>query len=145
VPRAQQSLPAPDVALYKAKADSINTAFMRAVADRDTNAVAAFYAGDARFMPPNAPAAVGHDAIRGMWAQFLAAPGMSLQLQSTEVMVAQAADMVVDIGTYRLTVTGPNNQPMEDVGKYVVVLRPVNGEWKIVVDTFNSDRSPAQT
>jgi uncharacterized protein (TIGR02246 family) len=135
----------PDVAAAKAAADSLNQAFVAALAARDTGAVVDFYTDDARFLPSNAPRADGRDAIRRSWAEFLSIPGLALELRSTEVMMSEAGDMVVDIGTYRLRASGPGNQPMEDVGKYVVILKRAEGRWKIAVDIFNSDLSMTAT
>ena len=38
--------------------------------------------------------------------------------------------------------TGPNNQPMVDKGKYVVEWENTGGTWKIKNDIWNSDNPP---
>jgi uncharacterized protein (TIGR02246 family) len=129
-----------DPAMITAAVDSISRAFMAAVAARDTDAVVALYAPDARLLPPNAPASMGHEAIRAMWAGFLKTPDMQLNTQTSQIINSDAGDLVVDVGTYTFSGKDPKGKAFTEVGKYVTVLRKVDGAWKIVVDTFNSDQ-----
>ena len=112
--------------------------WVAAVAAGDTLAIANFYAEDSYFMPPNAPRVDGRGAIRGAWAEMLQSPNVSLTFAPTDIVIAEAGDMAYDIGTYNLGLDGPDGR-IEDTGKYVVVWRKVNGEWKVMVDMFNSD------
>jgi uncharacterized protein (TIGR02246 family) len=136
----QPKTAAVDTAAVTASLDSLNTAFVAAVAARDTNAVVSFYAPDAQLLPPAAPRADGHDAIRAAWVGFLQTPGLELQLTSVRPIVAEAGDIVIDVVSYAMKFTDAKCKPMEDVGKYVTVVKKVGGEWKLVVDMFNSDK-----
>jgi ketosteroid isomerase-like protein len=53
-------------------------------------------------------------------------------------------DMMVDIGTYSLTVTFPGiNEPKTDMGKYMNVWKKDKEDnWRIVAETWNADKSP---
>lgn len=135
----QQSAPAVDQAAIGARIDSVNMAYNNAVAAKDTAAIVSLYADDAMVMPANQARAVGRDGIRQAWAGFLALPGLELKPTSQTKMISEAGDMVVDIGSFTFTMTGPDGKPINDVGKYVTIFKNVNGEWKIVVDMFNSD------
>lgn len=66
-------------------------------------------------------------------------PGFDLRPVSNTKIISEAGDLVVDLGTYEFSGTDPKGKPMHDTGKYVTAIKKVNGEWKIVVDTFNSD------
>ena len=59
-------------------------------------------------------------------------------------IVSQAGDMVVDLGTYDYQGLDPKQKPVQDVGKYVSVYKQVDGQWKMVVDAWNSDPAPAK-
>ncbi|MGH7731109.1 MAG: YybH family protein [Candidatus Eiseniibacteriota bacterium] len=132
--------PAPvDQAAIGATIEGITTAFTAAVAARDTNAIGNMYADDARLMPPNSPRVDGKDAIRSAWAGFVTIPGMELVPTGTEKLISEAGDMVVELGTYTFKFQDPTGKAQTDNGKFVTVYKKVNGEWKIVVDTFNSD------
>ena len=89
--------------------------------------------------PPNALLPPARDSIRAAWVGFLRLPALELTADPTSKVFSEAGDLVVDIGTYRMKMLGPKGKPVEDVGKYVAVYRRSAGQWKIVVDTFNSD------
>ena len=136
---SQPKTPAVDTAAISAALDSLNTAFVAAVAARDTSAVASFYASDAQLLPPGMPRVDGQDAIRTSWAGFLRTPGLEFHITSVNPIITEAGDMVIDVGSYTMKSTDAKGKPMEDVGKYVTVLKKADGGWKIAVDTFNSD------
>ena len=137
--QAPAPAPAVDQAAIGAAIDSINTAYAAAVAARDTSIIVTFYADDGRLLPPNMPKAEGMEALRAAWAGFLATPGLELTSTSNTKLISEAGDMVVDIGSYVFKFTDPSGKPQTDQGKYATVFKKVNGEWKIVVDMFNSD------
>jgi len=136
----QEAKPVVDTAAISVQVDSINQGFGAAMNAKDSTASAGFYADDARLMPAGMARVDGKDAIRSALAGFQATPGLTFEATSTEKMVSEAGDLVVDIGTYHMNWTGAKGKPVEEVGKYVTVFKKVNGEWKIVVDTFNSDK-----
>jgi uncharacterized protein (TIGR02246 family) len=137
----QPKAPVVDTVATTAAIDSLNNAFVAAVTARDTSAVVNFYASDAQLLPPGSPRVEGHVAIRAFWAGFLQMPGLEFQLTSIRPIIAEAGDVAIDVGSHAMKFTDAKGKPMEDVGKYVAVLKKVGGEWKIVIDTFNSDRS----
>jgi uncharacterized protein (TIGR02246 family) len=132
--------PAVDTAAIKSAIADFNQKFAAAVAARDTDTVANSYADDAHLLPAGSPRSDGREAIRAAWVQFLGTPGLSLKFTSSDVMVAEAGDVAIDVGAYEMSMSGPKGQPIQDVGKYVTVLKKVGDQWKIVVDTFNSDK-----
>ena len=136
---APPATPAVDQAAIGAAIDVITPAFFAAVAARDTNALANMYAEDAHLLAPNMPRADGRDAIRQSWAGFMAIPGVELTGTANTKLISEAGDMVVELGTYVSKWQGAGGRVEADNGKYVTVYKKVNGEWKIVVDTYNSD------
>lgn len=135
----QKQAPAVDTAAITAAIDSIDQALNTAVAAKDTNAILGIYADDANVLPPSMARADGKDAIHKVWAGFLSTPGAQLTMTPGQKIVSQAGDLVVDLGTYDYSAMGPKKKPLHDVGKYVTVFKQVNGQWKIQVDTWNSD------
>lgn len=136
----QMEVKTTDTGAVTAAVDSLSRAFGAAVAARDTNAVIDFYTDDARVLPPNAPLAEGKEAIGNVWKGFLSTPGLDLRLKTQQVVVADAGDMAVEIGSYQMTFQDAKGQPMEDTGKYVTVFKKMDGRWKIVIDTWNTDK-----
>jgi ketosteroid isomerase-like protein len=134
-----QKPPAVDTAAITAAIDSIGQAANAAIAAKDTNAVVGMYADDAHLLAPNVLRVDGREAIRKGWVTMLSAPGAQLVLTPGQKIVSQAGDLVVDLGTYDYKGLDPKKKPLRDVGKYVTVYKQVAGQWKIVVDTWNSD------
>ena len=136
---APPATPPVDQAAIGAAIDAITPAFFAAVAARDSNGVANMYSDDAHLLVPNMPRADGKEAIRQAWIGFMATPGMELTGASNTKLISEAGDMVVELGTYVFKFQDKTGMAQTDNGKYVTVYKKVNGEWKIVVDTFNSD------
>jgi ketosteroid isomerase-like protein len=135
----QKPAPAVDTAAITATLDSLGQAFNAAVAAKDTNAIVAMYADDASMLPPNMPRADGRDAIHKGWVGFMSTPGVQLTAKAGPPLIAQAGDMAVVVGTYDFKAMGPKKKPLSDVGKFVTMYKLVNGQWKMQVDTWNSD------
>jgi uncharacterized protein (TIGR02246 family) len=119
----------------------LNAQWVEAIKAKDVEACAAFYSDDGRIMPQNAPAAQGAEAIAKVWKGFFQLKEFALTFEPTRISVAQAGDVAYDIGTYSLAFNSEQG-PVRDRGKYVVVWRKVRGDWKVVVDIFNSDGPP---
>lgn len=85
---AEQSVAA--VAAAKAALDKASDEWSKAVAAKDLDQCVSFYVDDAVLFAPNAPAAVGKDAIRAVWKQLLAAPSVQLTFPSTKMVVARS-------------------------------------------------------
>src|SRR5262245_20849293 len=141
---ASSQKPVVDSAAIKTTSTGINQRYLAAVQARDLDGLMGLYSDDAKMLPSGAPASVGHEAIKTSWGKFLQTPGLNLTFASNDVMVSEAGDMAIDVGAYQMSMTGPAGQPVHDVGKYVTVLKKVGDEWKIAVDTFNSDMSPTE-
>jgi ketosteroid isomerase-like protein len=130
---------APDTAVISATIDSLEQAFNAALAAKDTSAIVGFYADDATVLPANALRVTGTDGIRKLWAVMLGAPGVKLTIAPGQKIISQAGDLVVEAGAYDFTAQGPKGKPLHDVGKTLVVFKQVGGQWKLQVDSWNSD------
>lgn len=106
--------------------------------EKDAAAIAELYTEDGAVMPPNAPIGKGRAAIQQTWASMIGTPGFDLAIVPEEILVSSSGDMAFDRGTYRVTVA-PDGAAQTDTGKYVVVWRKIDGEWKAAADIFNSD------
>lgn len=114
--------------------------FERAVEANDVEAVVAQYTEDAVVLAPGSEMVRGRDGIRAMYTEWLTNdPDAVIDLTTESVEVAESGDLAYEVGTARVSGTGPDGQPYEDAGKYVVVFRNVGGEWKVEADIWNSD------
>lgn len=96
-----------------------------AVTAKDADRAAGFYAEDGVFLWPGAPLTEGRAAIREAWDAFMQMPGFDLTFWPVRVAMAQAADMALEVGAFRL---------MGQDGKYIITWRKIDGEWLIAAD-----------
>ena len=117
-----------------------NQAFMAAAHAGAVDQLMNFYSDSAVVMPPNAPAMTGRDAVRQFWTGFLGTYDVDARLITDDIQQS-CDDMAAERGHFTLTMTPKNGGlPMTDNGKYVVVWRKVNGQWRAAMDIFNSDK-----
>jgi uncharacterized protein (TIGR02246 family) len=109
-----------------------------AVDARDVAAAAAFFAPDAILMPANGPMIVGREGIEAWFSEWLVVPEISNTFEPDMIEVAASGDLAYDRGTYRFVMDTPEGRT-EDVGKYVVVWKKIDGEWRAALDIGNSD------
>jgi len=99
---------------------------------KDFDAITALYADDARLMPPNGTATVGHDGIRATFGGMIDA-GLSVDLTSIETK--SRGDIAYVVGTYQLLA----GDEVADRGKYIETWHRSNGDWHMANDIWNSD------
>ena len=131
---AASNAPAADEAAIRSQV----ARWLELIKAKDAAAIAQLYVEDGAVMPPNGPIGKGHADIEKTWAGMMGTPGFELNFAPEQIVLSGSADMALDRGTYPLKVA-PEGKAMSDTGKYVVVWRKVNGEWKAAADIFNSD------
>jgi uncharacterized protein (TIGR02246 family) len=121
----------------------LDAQWSRTAAANDLEGTVSFYTDDATLLPPNAPIAIGKQAIRASWASLLG-PGVAVSWQVKSVEVARSGDLAYLIGAYDLTMKDPQGMPVSDRGKLLEVWeKQPDGKWKAVADTYNSDLPPS--
>ena len=124
----------PDAAsAIRALSDAFVRHFNAADADQ---LVQAFYAEEARLLPPNHPMIAGRSQIREALQGFLAAGLGGLTIETYELEIAGSGDLAYGLGTFSLA------RPAPDRGKFVEIYRrQADGSWKCVADMFSSDQA----
>jgi uncharacterized protein (TIGR02246 family) len=121
----------------------MDSSFAMAARAGDATAMSEAYATDAVVLAPNMPVVRGRDAIRSFWSGYLG-QFASFDLSLTPDDVQQSGDLAVETGHYRANMTPKNaTAQVNDEGKYVVVWRKIDGQWKLTRDMFSSDLAPA--
>ncbi len=118
---------------------ALDIGMLGAAKEKNVEGVLVYYTDDASLLPPDAPTASGKEAIRAVWTQLLANPAVSWQ--TTRVEVSSAGDLAYATGTYEITVDASEDNPVSEIGKWVVVLKKQSdGTWKQIVGIFNTDQ-----
>jgi ketosteroid isomerase-like protein len=108
----------------------------------------AYYSDDAIVLPPNAQSATTKEAIRNVWKDLLAGPGLAISWKTTKVEVGKSGDIAYTTGTYELTMNDASGKSVNDRGKYLEVWKKqADGNWRCGADMWNSDvaTSPASS
>jgi ketosteroid isomerase-like protein len=105
---------------------------------KDFSRVASFMAEDTVAFPPNSTAISGKDAVMEYWSKGYTNSGFAVTCNFQEVGVARSEDLGYTIGTYELTLHDDDGKPMTDRGRYLTVWKNQAGEWKLLVDIWNS-------
>jgi len=126
--------------LEKAKAgiNEANQKFMAGVSSGDSVGVAALYHSQGSISPSNSDAVSGADKISSFFGGASRA-GFAVKLQTSDVW--GNADVVVEEGTFELT---DKNGGHLDHGKYIVLWKEENGQWKLYRDIWNSNMPMSQ-
>ncbi len=121
---------------------ALDVGMLGAAKEKNVEGVLGYYTDDASLLPPDAPIASGKEAIRAVWTQLLANPDVSWQ--TARVEVSRAGDLAYATGTYEIAVDASEDNPVSEIGKWVVVLKKQSdGTWKHVVGIFNTDQPAA--
>jgi uncharacterized protein (TIGR02246 family) len=121
------------------KINAVRDGFAAAFNAGDAAKVVDLYTADAVAMPSHHATVTGRDALLAYNRDFF--NQMSAKVTITPVETTVSGNLGYDRGTYTMTVTPKSGgAPMNDQGKYVVVLqKQSDGSWKVTRDIDNSD------
>ena len=144
-PQAPAPDPAAEAAAAQAAADAaraaideLRTKYLAAENAGDAAALAALYTDDGVYMAPNLPAASGKAAIQAVYEQMFGP--VTVQASATTASVDIAGDWGIDQGSYKTTVTPKaGGNAVEDMGKYIAILRKSESGWNVRSLIWNSD------
>jgi len=137
---AQNAAPV-DTSADEAAIRAATAAWVAAYNAGDADKIVALYADDAIMMPPDAPAAAGHEAMKKFLADDIAASkaaGASFALDADASGVS--GDLAWHSGAFH--VAGANGATL-GTGKYAEVWHKSNGKWLMIRDVWNNDAPPA--
>ena len=118
----------------------LDVEWSRAAENKDPDKFATFYSETGSALPFNAPIATGRAKVRELWRTLMAKPGFSLRFAPTHIEVAASRDLAFDVGTFVLSLNDDKGVSMTIPGKYVVVWKKQDREWKVEADIFNTDK-----
>ncbi|WP_158508917.1 YybH family protein [Gemmatirosa kalamazoonensis] len=90
--------------------------WVRAAAERDGEAMGAYFAEDAFVMYPRPQPTVGRAANTAVWVTLFARPGALHPLTTDSVVVARSGDLAYVTGRWHLSAPAAGTQPATDVG-----------------------------
>jgi uncharacterized protein (TIGR02246 family) len=124
------------VAQDKPTIQKLNDAWVSAFNKGDSHALAEFYTEDAYVLPAGGEMVHGRQAIQGFMDSTTKQLG-DPKLTTVDVQPL-GPDAAREIGTFSFKTKG--NAPQDVSGKYVVVWRKINNQWKLATDIWNMNK-----
>lgn len=113
-----------------------NENFMAAFKRGDAAGLAALYTENGQVLPPNSDFVTGKEAIQVFWQALFDMGIKGLKLKVVEV--EGHGDTAIEVSKY--TIYGEEGQEL-DKGKYIVIWKQKEGQWKLHRDIYNSNSS----
>jgi len=108
--------------------------------EMNLDAFVAFWEPTGSVMASNSPVATGAQAVRNLFAPFLALRGFHCDWKPLSVEVARSGELAYSRGTYQNGYIDAQGKAVEDRGSYLTIWRKDGqGKWHVVFDTFASE------
>jgi ketosteroid isomerase-like protein len=119
-----------------------DAAWLKVYQAKDLAKSVAFCDEQASMLAPNAPIAVGKDAIAKLIAEDFAHD--NIEWHANKVGVSRSGDLGYTSGTTGMTFKDASGKTVVYKGKYLTVWKKeTDGSWKVLYDMFNSDMPTA--
>jgi uncharacterized protein (TIGR02246 family) len=116
-----------------------NKGFMKTVESGDAAGMPAHYTVDCQVLPPNGDFVIGEQAVESLFQSLMDMGIKKIKLETLEVEGHD--DTAYEIGKFILQ--GEGGQAL-DKGKYIVIWKQEDGQWKLHRDIFNSSMPPPE-
>jgi len=110
--------------------DGANQAFAKAVLDKDIDHLVGGYTEDACVLAPGAPRTCGLEAIRQFWTAVASTNPKNVKIDT--LAVGSSGGLAHATGVLRITTA----DGVVSAFNYVLVLKDVDGVWKLHLDTW---------
>ena len=107
---------------------------------RDVDGFLSMYADDVLLLFEGLPDVRGAEAMREPVTAMMQDPAYALEFITDTLVAARSGELAYEPGRYRLTMSGPEGEPVTTHGGYIVVWRKgSDGVWRCAVDAPVSD------
>ena len=110
-----------------------NENFMAVFKRGDAAGIAVLYTGNGQVLPPNSDFVTGKQAIQAIFQGWMDRGVKAIKLETVEA--EGYGDTASEVGRY--TVESEGGQVLGQ-GKYIVIWKQMEGQWKLHRDIFNS-------
>jgi len=132
--------PVADIAAEKEAVLKVMEMTLDAEKRQDADASVKFFTDDVIVQPPDMPQIQGTQALYDLYTEFMfKMPYTSFDSKSTETIVSPSGDMAYAVGWNLFIFERPSGN-IEVEGKYLAVMKKINGEWKIAAIAFSNDQ-----
>ncbi|NJB72689.1 ketosteroid isomerase-like protein [Saonia flava] len=112
------------------------TTFSKAYINGDYETMTSIYTKDAKLFPNNTKIIEGHTDIKDRWILPEGVKILNHKTESNEINII--GNFAYDYGYYNGTTQRKDKSEVSWKGKYVIIWKKVNEEWKMYLDIWNS-------
>jgi uncharacterized protein (TIGR02246 family) len=119
--------------------EAANEKFMATFGRSDAAGLAALYTENGQVLPPNGEFVTGKPAIQTFWQAV-----MNMGIKEAELAIVEVedhGDTAIEVSQFKLK---DGEGQVLDKGKYIVIWKQEDGEWKLHRDIFNSSMPPPE-
>jgi len=120
---------------------NIEDQWTAAIVGKDMSKIMSIFAPEVVIMNANVPACSGFQAIRESqesWFSDTTILHETFKSAIDTIEVSASGDLAYVRGNSRLSISTPGGV-VEETDKWITIYRKINGEWKAIVDIWNSD------
>ena len=99
----------------------------------DSKEIAALYTNDGQLFPAQSDLVTGKQSIHEFWKTAIDSGIKTVQLDTLET--EGYGDTAIEVGKYRF---GGEGEQMIDEGKYLVIWKRENGQWRLHREIWNT-------
>jgi len=123
------------------EARNVLAGLVKAVAEKDTQAIVDCYEPDAVVLTPNTPMVRGSAALSDLFRDMIDGGVTAIEFDTTDLL--EDGSLVIEVGRSLVHVELADGSSVADPGKYLVVYRrQADGSLKMAFDAFSSDSAP---
>lgn len=112
--------------------------FSRFYMNKEYEKLAGAYTVDGKILPPGTDIIEGREAIQRRWTLPEGVNVLHHEINPAEIKIV--GDYAYDVGYYEGRTERPDGNVYPFKGKYVIVWKKVEGDWKIYLDIWNDIR-----
>ena len=117
---------------------AVRDQFTKVFNQGDAAAASKLYTKDAKFLAPNSSVAKGRRDIQTLFQSCFDIGERVLQINVVDISVH--GDIAHEVGNYSLTIQPEKSEAISDIGKYVIIWKREDGNWKLNVDIGNTSQ-----
>ena len=121
--------------------NAIEEQWTAAIIAKDIDKILSIFVPEAVVMNANTPACIGAQPIRESLESWFADATIlhdTFKSAIDTIEVSASGDLAYVRGNSRLSISTPGGI-VEETDKWITLYRKINGEWKAIVDIWNSD------
>lgn len=123
--------------VIKEEIDAFRKQYMEEWEEQDAEGLASLYTCDAKFMPSGMDVVHGKEAIAGVLKNMFNMGMARIHLDDEEITPIETTEESLYLRGYYTLFSAEGD--VIDHGKHLVVMKKVDGQWKVYVASFNSN------